>query len=86
MMVQLGSRTDPTGYTELRSKKPDAYSRHDAELLVSGCEVSLTIGAARYRTQVVRVGGERMSRMRVDAEKRALEETRRSLALMNEQL
>jgi len=46
----------------------------------------LTIGAARYRTQVVRVGGERMSRMRVDDEKRALEETRRSLALMNEQL
>ena len=85
--VQLGSRMDPTGYIELRSKKPDAYSRHDAEMIaLVGSEVSLTIGAARYRTQVIRVGEERVSRMRVDAEKRAREETRRSLASMNEQL
>ncbi len=87
LRAQLGSRTDPTGYIELRSKKANAFSEQDADLLsLVASEVSLTIGGARYRSQVIRVGEERVSRMRLDAEKRALEETRRRLASMNEQL
>jgi signal transduction histidine kinase len=87
LRVQLGSRSNPTGYIELRSKRSKAFSERDADLLalVAG-EVSLTIGGARYRSQVIRVGEERVSRMRVDAEKEALEETRSRLASMNEQL
>ncbi|MDP6823629.1 MAG: hypothetical protein QF554_10085, partial [Dehalococcoidia bacterium] len=78
---------DPTGYIELRSKKANAFSERDADLLaLVASEVSLTIGGARYRSQVIRVGEERVTRMRLDAEKRALEEARRRLASMNEQL
>ncbi|MCH8817177.1 MAG: hypothetical protein IIC92_05545 [Chloroflexi bacterium] len=85
--VQLGSRTGPTGYLELRSKLSNAFSERDAGMLaVVASEVSLTIDSARYSSQVIRVGEERVSRMRLDAEKRALEETRRRLASMNEQL
>lgn len=87
MRLQLGSRRDPTGYIELRSQKAHAYSKRDAALIaVIASEVSITIGGERYRSQVVRVGEERVSRMRVAAEKRALEETRRRLASMNERL
>lgn len=87
MRLQLGSRRDPTGYIELRSQKPRAYSKRDAELIaLIASEVSVMIGGTRYRSQVVRVGEERVTRMRVDAEKRALEETRRRLASMNERL
>lgn len=87
LRVQLGSRSDPTGYIELRSKRSEAFSERDADLLaLVASEVSLTIGGAQYRSQVIRVGEERVSRMRVDAEKQALEEARLRLASMNEQL
>ena len=85
LRVQLGSRSDPTGYIELRSKRSEAFSERDADLLaLVASEVSLTIGGAQYRSQVIRVGEERVSRMRVDAEKQALEEARLRLASMNE--
>ena len=87
LRVQLGSRANPTGYLELRSKRPNAFSERSGELLaLVASEVSLTIDSTRYHSQVVRVGEERVSRMRLDAENEVLEETRRRLASMNEQL
>ncbi|MBT3941800.1 MAG: hypothetical protein HOC77_06695 [Chloroflexi bacterium] len=87
LRVQLGSRNNPTGYIELRSRTSNAFTEHDTDLIaLVASEVSLTIGGARYRSQVIRVGEERVSRMRVAAEKQALEDTQRKLASMNEQL
>ncbi len=83
----LGSRSSPSGYIIVRSRRPRAYTASDCELLARvAAEVVSTIENARYHAQVVRAAEERVRRMRLDAENRALEEARRKLAALNEQL